>query len=514
MSLKVRFAVLLALLGGAVVANLAISVWSVGLLDREQRWASEQIGTVLGPLHRINRDVWSMGRVLGREGLGWPDIAGEGSPPPPSPPSPEGTGSPQASLGFQALTKEAFEAVEDLEKVGSAAMRSGVNTTRNIRERLGAAATHADAWFATGTEPDRATTLRELFELHELIERLEARLIQEAGLASIYVLDVRKRLLITLVASVLVVALILVLAARLFRRWVLLKADRLRIAAERLGTGDFEHRIPLDGTDELDRVASRLNDMAGTILSMQAERIERERLATIGEMARRVAHNIRNPLAGIRSLAELSALEAPTDSSLADHQHRIIKTVDRFAGWLNELLSVSTPLEVNLQPTPIRPWLAGLVEALGPMADDRGVVLTLEDADTPQSAPIDRRHLEHAVSAIITNAIEIAPRGGRVVVHVRSAGADRWEIVVEDDGPGLTPEALANLFRPYFTTKQGGTGIGLAIAQRVVREHNGRIGAENLPNDPSRPVGTGPGARFRIELPLAVVEQSATISQE
>ncbi|MBK7404797.1 MAG: HAMP domain-containing histidine kinase [Phycisphaerales bacterium] len=488
------------------MANLAISVWSIGLLDREQRWASEQIGTVLAPLHRLNRAVWSQSRQLGREGFGWFSTEAEANPPAPT--------TAEARSAFSDLQTAAMDSLADLDKTASGAMRSGVNTTRNIRERLQRSGTAAELWFGTGTEAARITALQELYELHELVERIEARLIQEAPLASEYSVGVRRRLGITLAASVLLVGLFLLLADRLFRRWVLVKAELLRRGAEVFGTGDLSHRIPVRGDDELDRAAGRLNEMAGTIMAMQAERIERERLAAIGEMARRVAHNIRNPLAGIRSLAELSMHEIPPNSPLADHQHRIIRTVDRFGGWLNELLSVSTVLEVSLRPTEIRPWLTGLIDALGPMADDRAVRLVLDDAGAPATAPMDRRHLEHAVSAVVTNAIEISPRGGTVTIRVREVDADTWDLCVEDDGPGIGEEALANLFRPYFTTKKGGTGIGLAIAQRVVREHHGTIRAENLPFEPSRPVGTGPGARFRIELPLATAGTSATISQE
>jgi signal transduction histidine kinase len=409
---------------------------------------------------------------------------------------------------------DADEAMDSLEGVPTGALRSGVNTTRNLRERLRAASAAASAWIQEGDESERLAALNGLFELHELIERLEARLIQDAQFASVYATDVRRRLTLAVLGMVGVVAAFLVVAAWLFRRWVLLKADRLGHAAERIGAGDFEHRIAIDGDDELDRVARRVNEMAGTILTMQAERIERERLAAIGEMARRVAHNIRNPLAGIRSLAELSALESPPDSAVAEHQRRIIRTVDRFGSWLSELLSVSTPLEVSLRPEPVRSWMRDLIEALRPMAEDRGAVLRLDDADAPDEAPIDRRHLEQAVSAIVTNAIEMSPRGGSVVVTLRIPAASYWELLVEDEGPGISPDAQEQLFRPYFTTKKGGTGIGLAIAHRVVREHGGRLEAENRPERPGKAVGAGIGAVFRMELPLAAEGTTARIGQK
>jgi signal transduction histidine kinase len=501
MSLRTRFTILLALLGLAVVANLGLAVWSVGLLDRQQSWANEQIGRVLGPLHRINRVVWTQSQVLGKPGFGFyegvvaPDteeVAGAG-------------GELDERERILRLGASAIKEVEDLEEFFQDAVGAGTNTIRNLRERLGRAETASLVWADSRAEPDRRVALRELYELHELIERFEARLVQDAQTAAVYSADARPRLTFTVVTAGTMVVLLLFMAGSLFRRWVLLKAERLRVAAEHLGRGEFEYRVALEGNDELDRVGQQVNEMAETIEVMQAERIERERLAAIGEMSRRVAHNIRNPLAGIRSLAELSLVESPADSPVADHQRRILNTVDRFGQWLTELLSVSTPMEVSPSVQPIRPWLTGLVEALRPMAEARRVELVLTDADAPEEASIDRRHLEQAVSAVVSNALEISPAGGLVAVGIETRDCGSWTITVEDQGPGLSPEAEGKLFRPYFTTKPGGTGIGLAIAHRVVREHGGQLTAENRSETPGN-ADFGPGAVFRIEIPLAQVE--------
>ena len=492
MTLRARFLLLLTMLGLAVIANLAVAVWSVGLLDRERRWANEQIGLVLLPLHDINRSVWELAQEIGSPGFGvFDDVV----------PRQQGSDADHAA-DIETLTENALKAVKRLEGFNRYQVSAGVNTVRNLRDRLGRARELALTWAASGEAADQSAALRELYELHELIERLEARLVREADLAATHSAEVRPRLMLTVATSVTIVVLLLFVAGSLFRRWVLVKAERLRLAAEHLGRGEFEHRIELDGDDELDRVAAQVNQMAATIETMQAERIERERLAAIGEMARRVAHNIRNPLAGIRSLAELTMVESPPGSAVADHQRRILATVDRFGKWLTELLSVSTPLQVSPQVQPVKDWLDGLVEAHRAMADDRKVELVLDAARAPDEAPIDRRHLEQAVSAVVSNAIEISPAGGRVGVVAGQAEPGNWTITVSDQGPGIPSDAMDKLFRPYFTTKSGGTGIGLAIAHRVVREHGGKLTAENRQETPAN-ADLGPGAVFRIELPLA-----------
>lgn len=507
MSLRARFLLLLTLLGVAVVANLAISVWSVGLLDREQRWANEQIGSVLGPLHVINREVWDEAKLLGSPGFGVFDAMGT------EPSAPSSAADAQSRIAqIQRHTATAIEQVDALERFPAHAVRAGVSTTKNLRDRLTLAGQAAETWVQSGDERDRLRALRMLYELHELAERIEARLVQDAALAADYGQEVRPRLVLTVLTSVSMVALLLFVAASCFRRWVLVKAERLRVAAEHLGRGEFEHRVPVDGDDELDRVGRQVNEMASTIETMQAERIERERLAAIGEMTRRVAHNIRNPLAGIRSLAELTLADAEPDSPVVEHQRRIMKTVDRFGSWLTELLSVSAPMELMPRMEPVGPWLEGLIEAHRPMAEDRKVHLVLDASHAPKQAPIDRRHLEHAVSAVVSNAIECSPAGSRVDVRAAAAGQS-WEITVADQGPGISPDVHRQLFRPYFTTKAGGTGIGLAIAHRVVRDHGGRITAESRLS-PAENGNPHAGSVFRIVLPLATGQELATIGQE
>lgn len=490
---------LLGLLGAAVIANIGVTVWSVGLLDREQREPIAQIGSALEILNSTKRTLWEQ---AGQFGLFVRPAAGAQAQPAAAASLP-----PERIAEFRRLGAEALSGVAALDGVEASLVRAGVNTAANLRSRIERANSGFEAYLE-GDDAAGQMSLTELYTLHELIERLEARLIQEAGLSAEHAVQVRKRLRATLVSSVLSVLIVLVTAGWLFRRWVLVRVDRLGEAAERIGRGEFEHRVEVTGDDELDRVGRQLNEMTETIETMQAERIDRERLAAIGDMGRRLAHNIRNPLGGIRSMAELSALELDEASPVREHQHRIIRTVDQFTRWLQDLLSVSNPLAVRIRPVELPELLSELVDSHQALAESRGVSLSLDIDRAPRAVSLDRSHFEHVVSALITNAIQACQRGGRVEVAAEEQAAV-WRLRVTDDGTGIAPEHLQAMFAPYFTTKQGGTGIGLAQAQRVVVEHGGRIWAENHADAGSEAAG----ATLIVELPLHRKPGMATIGQ-
>src|SRR5690606_22602056 len=158
----------------------------------------------------------------------------------------------------------------------------------------------------------------------------------------------------------------------------------------------------------------------------------------------------------------------------------IVSTVDRFEAWISELLTLTRPLELTLRPQDAAAWAAGAMETLRPAAEARGCSLDL--AAEPIEARFDAPRLEQALVALVANAIDASPQRGRVTVQVgpaepgrqlagETAGAGVWRFAVLDEGPGIDPAHLDDLFRPYFTTKEKGNGIGLAMAQRVVREH-------------------------------------------
>jgi signal transduction histidine kinase len=278
------------------------------------------------------------------------------------------------------------------------------------------------------------------------------------------------------------------------RRWVMHPIADLREATRQISQGDFAYRIRPRSHDELGQLAEEVNQMSATVVEMQTQLVEQERLAAAGEMVTRLAHNIRNPLAGIRGLAEATLGLHTGDTDTVGCQQRIIDTVDRFEKWLRDLQQSVSPLELSPQRISVRDLLNDVVTALRPMLDRHGVRVEVEVDANVQEAHLDSLHFEQALVALVTNAVQASTSGQVVRIRAESdsQGRGRWQLTVEDEGVGIPPELRRKIFLPYFTTKPEGSGIGLTMANKVVRLHGGQLTVESE---------VGSGSRFSAVMP-------------
>ncbi len=344
---------------------------------------------------------------------------------------------------------------------------------------------------------DQSASESDMDALIALVSRTEATLHQSAVHEQRFGKTLSRSYRALLIIGLCVSVLTWLLAAMLVRRWLVKPVLVLHEATERFATGDLAHRVDVPGSGELTILGNKLNDMAGTIDRMQAEAVERERLAAMGELVRRLVHHIRSPLAGIRGMAELTLRRQAREAPIEEQQTEIIEAVDRFEIWLTELLSVTTPGEVRAAPVRPRDWLGQVLQSLQPLVDSRDQQIRTDAGDAPEEVVIDERQLEQALVGILTNAIEVGPRGSDIHVTLRSQGEDAWSITVSDQGPGIPPDIQARIFQPYFTTKRDGNGIGLAVALDVVRRHGGRIDVESH---------SGRGTTMTLHLPISVTK--------
>lgn len=488
MTLQRKFAALLTVLAAVVLINVGAALYTLNFLEsRGAQW--REIQEVQTTLNRIKRQAT---RQVSLWVPGFPLFG--------SPRSPEI--SPEVVATFRAARAEIEASLALLEQIEEFRVRIGM-TSANLRRRIEVTQRLGSA-LLDETSGDPTGLAQEFFDLHELIEKIEFVVINHAYEEAKFGGHIRPYLLIVLAGSLVGTVLAGVLGVVLVRRWVVRPVGYLRSATERLSRGDFTHRVPVEGTDELGKLSAEVNHMASMISTMQDERVDRERLAAVGEMVRRLAHNLRNPLAGIRSLAELTRADLPADSPGHETQSRIVHTVDRFERWLSDLLGATTPLSVSPQPTDVASFVRTLVEPLKPLATDRGVALTVTTAAAPSTADFDARHLEQALVGVITNAIQASPRGKAVEVLAQMCeDGQSWEVRIADQGPGVPKELVEKIFRPYFTTKRDGTGIGLAVAKQIVEQHRGRIWVENGPDRAAKGLDQGSGSVFIIRLPLA-----------
>lgn len=408
--------------------------------------------------------------------------------------SPVDPGPPFDSLAARLTAGLAHDEAKRLLADESFERRVGVTSVTALRERVGAAERSVVEW-RSGLDLGAA---RRALDAHrrvrELIDLMEERVLGDAPEQMAYLTDLRAAYRTLTYAGIASVGLIALLGVILLRRWVIVPIRRLHEATVRIGQGEFEHRVPVLSRDELGSLSAEVNRMTGLIKSMQEEAVERERLAATGQMVRRIVHNLRNPLAAIRSLAELSRRRAAGDEAIRRDQSEIMGAVDRFNGWLGDLLNVNAPLRIAPTRQAVIPWLEGVLSSHRPLARMRGVELVADFGSAPEEATFDPRHMEHALVALVTNAIQASPDGGSVTLACRAAPGF-WEVEVRDEGEGIAPEMAVKIFRPYFTTKRDGTGIGLAVAQQVVQGHGGEINVQSAP---------GRGACFIVRVPIGL----------
>ena len=272
------------------------------------------------------------------------------------------------------------------------------------------------------------------------------------------------------------------------------------------------------GTDlEVDVAISALPDEgaepAGVVIvlrdrtignTLRAERSQREQLASYGHIAAGIAHEVKNPLGGIRGAAELLTLRAE-DERTKRSADMIVREVDRITALVDELMVFARGEALCTAPVNLHLLIDQVLELVE--ADPLAANVRFERIFDPSIPDLlaDANRLTQVFQNLTRNAIQaLADRGGQLTITTRMAIAHRIvgpdgrphptvEIVFEDDGPGILPEILDRLPTPFFTTRQNGTGLGLVVSRHWVDRHSGRMQIES---------DTGRGARILVALPL------------
>ena len=231
------------------------------------------------------------------------------------------------------------------------------------------------------------------------------------------------------------------------------------------------------------------------IRSLEQRMRENERLAAVGRMAGGVAHEVRNPLSSIKGLALLLKNKFPAGSREQDTADLLIQETERMNRTITEMLSFTRPSALRLGRVDLARLLTRSLELIRAEAAENGIATVL---DAPPDLPpvlgdVDR--LQQVVMNVLLNAIQAMEQGGRLTVALGVRAEGRTvELRISDTGQGIAADLLPQVFYPYFTTKQGGTGIGLAISQKIIADHGGSIEMESE---------LGQGATVIVQLPVA-----------
>ena len=297
----------------------------------------------------------------------------------------------------------------------------------------------------------------------------------EGTAASFATLRGFRRLLFTFaIAGAAVGALVAALAAVNVTRPLL----RLTVAAKRIARGDLE--TPIWKRLRRDEIKTLRDTMEEMRLALRARDEEREALLA------GIAHEVRNPLGGMDLFTGLLAEELAGRQEGA-HVARIRQELGTLERVVEEFLDYARARPLEVQPVDLRLLLAEVSDLALPLARERDVALVVEAGG---EARADREKLRRAALNLVRNAVEASPRGGEVEIAARAAAGEAW-LEVRDRGPGLSAEARTRLFRPFFTTKERGTGLGLALAKKVADAHRGTLRLDDRP-------GGGTVARLTI----------------
>ncbi len=216
-------------------------------------------------------------------------------------------------------------------------------------------------------------------------------------------------------------------------------------------------------------------ERANRELRESTEQLRRaERLSALGEIAAGLAHEIRNPLAGVKGALEIVSGRAAPGTPEAEFSSIATRELRRLEGLVQEFLDYARPRPPRLRLGAVSAIVSRVASLLGPQAERSGVVLATEGSDAPRQLSMDPEQIEQVLVNVVLNAVQASPRGGRV--SVRYGGTGEWyRIEVSDEGGGIPANARARIFEPFFTTKERGTGLGLPISQRIVAAHGGEI---------------------------------------
>ena len=255
--------------------------------------------------------------------------------------------------------------------------------------------------------------------------------------------------------------------------------------------------------DQVRALVERLEETDAELVEHRRRLMQSEKLSAVGELAAKLAHEVLNPLAGMKAAVQLLARQGGADArgvEVLETAEALNKEITRVEGLVRRLVNYARPLAPCVEVATVKALLDAALDAAQPVLNRYAVRVERDEDAQLEPVEVDPLLFTQALVNLIVNAAEaMAPAGGRVELTARRThvlGRDQVSIRVADGGPGIPETRLKELFKPFFTTKTEGHGLGLAVSQNILLEHGGRIVAEN------RPSHEGTGAAFEVQLPI------------
>jgi signal transduction histidine kinase len=281
--------------------------------------------------------------------------------------------------------------------------------------------------------------------------------------------------------------------------------EELKRVIGRVSEGDLGARVDFaKRNDDVGQLGQQFNDMIRQLEENRAE-IERlhqremaraEHLATIGELAAGLAHEIRNPLAGIGGVVEVMGRELPPESSSRTVLPEVQGEIQHIQAILNDLLAYARPRPPEFHPADLNATVEQAVFLARQQVRTKPIEITLEPEKRLPRILHDPVQVQQVILNLLLNGIQAISNQGKIVVALRQE-REYAVVRIRDNGTGISPESLPRIFKPFFTTRKEGTGLGLPLARGIVESHEGRIEVTSEP---------GRGAQFEVWLPISRVK--------
>lgn len=282
--------------------------------------------------------------------------------------------------------------------------------------------------------------------------------------------------------------------------------DALARGVREVANGRLDTRIPVTTRDEVGDLARTFNDMTERLLKnrgdietahrqvLESEKhlARSERMAAVGQLAAGLAHEINNPLNVVSGFADFVLLKTPEGDPRRSALEDIGRETVRCQRLVTQLLDFAKPKDPVREPADLNELVADTAALLRAQAKAQGVILELRLAQSLPQVTLDRDQIKQTLLNLCLNACQAMPQGGTMAVET-SRNGERVEVAVSDTGAGISPEDLDRIFTPFFTTKDHGTGLGLATSYALIEKHQGTLKVQSRP---------GMGASFTFSLPL------------
>jgi len=320
---------------------------------------------------------------------------------------------------------------------------------------------------------------------------------------------------VILITSALVMVICLIMAYATSRR-VVSPIVAMANASRRMAKGELDQRVACSSSDEIGLLASNFNNMAqqlslsvsalqhkeeslqrayNELKATQAQLVQSEKMAAIGELVASVAHEMRNPLTSIKLNIQIIGRSLLRTSSLYEHYEIALDQVSQLDRMFCDLLNYSRPLSLQLAFVSLVELSEKSLATISESLSSRRIHVHQENADNVSTVKVDPAKIEQVLTNILKNAVEASGEGGSIeIVFGRSCNEDKTfaTVSITDHGSGIPSRHLQTIFQPFFTTKQKGTGLGLSIVKKIMDAHNGTFQVTSI---------EGKGTTFQLAFP-------------